>query len=276
MKKEKSILLFLALMIVLSLGVGAVNTATINTGNRIDGKQTDFNITFIGVADSTTLVNCSLSMISSSTANSSVGLLFNLSNASATIGNGSTINYTLAVGDILEDARDYTATATCWNSSTIPFTATASNLLVDRGTPSPATAVTFTNPIATDGTITATVIGANTTACFIRFGGTSVERRAMTLSGSTCTFTVGMNSPPNSDYQTFIEASDGTNTSLSTAQNVIIRAVTSDGGGLFGGTLVTTSGQSVGGNPFLPKKNDKLGLGFVLIIIGYLYYKNKK
>ena len=80
MKKEKSILLFLALMIVLSLGVNAVNTVTINTGNRIDGKQTDFNITFIGVADSTTLVNCSLSMISSSTANSSVGLLFNLSN----------------------------------------------------------------------------------------------------------------------------------------------------------------------------------------------------
>ena len=105
----------------------------------------------------------------------------------------------------------------------------------------------------------------------------------MTLSGSTCTFTVGKNDPPNSAYQTYFEASDRSNTTLSAIQYVEINAVKSDGGGILSGDIIIYDENgnpiqsSIGssGNPFAPKK-DNTWLLIGIAVGAYFLLSGKK
>ncbi len=204
----------------------------------------------------------------------------------------STLNFTMPSFDalILQDGSDYTVGVIVWNGTDTTKGQSDANRTgctnissrtLDRTKPSVPTSIVFTNPLKDTNTITATINRSAANRCFVRFGGPSVERRAMTLSGSTCTFTVGQNNPPNSDYQAYVEADDRTNATLSVIQYITIRAVQSDGGGLFGGTLVTTqdqNGQSaLGGssNPFAPKKNNTQTIIIIAIIVYFVFLRKK-
>ena len=85
----KKLLVLMALMSFLIVGiVNAVNSVTINTGgsaDRIDGAGIDFNLT-IGSVTADVVINCSVTMTSPSTANSTVGKVFIISNSTATSG----------------------------------------------------------------------------------------------------------------------------------------------------------------------------------------------
>lgn len=241
--------------------------ALINISTKDVNDDSKVNISFI-------TIRCS----SPSTANSSTSNIYNISNSSATNFDLGYANFTFGSNLVLEDSNDYTCNAISTNGTITSASVTAT---IDRTAPSAPTSIQFTNPVDDTNTITATVTGTDTTNCYIRFGSPQVEGRAMTHSGNTCTFTVGQNNPPNGDYQTFIEASDKTNSTLSSVQSITIRAVKSDGGGLWGGTLVSTNpsaGQSAVGapsNPFIQKDN-KSALAFIILILIYLYYRSKK
>ena len=240
--------LFLILPLFL-LSLFFVNAAGIDCNLSVPstlGNLSVFNVTY-NASITTHNVSAFVEGRSATTRNSSFSFIANNTNTS----NRFHVNVTLQNEVIAEDSDDWEFRATCYlnasgSETSVTTSSTISNRLLDRHKPAPPTAITFTNPLEVDNTITATINRNLANRCFIRFGSPSTPRNAMTLSGSTCTFTVGRDNPINSDYQTFIEADDRTNSTLSNVQSVTIRAVSSDGGGLFGGGTITT-GANVGG-----------------------------
>lgn len=198
----------------------------------------------------------------------------NVTNRTATFIN-MTFNNTVVIGD----GSDYTLDCQCYaGNQTANCNSTRTNMIVDRTKPAAPTGITYTNPVKDGNTITATMNIELANKCWIRFGGQNVERRATTLSGTgatrTCTFTVGRNNPPNSDYQMHLSADDGTNETFSNTNNVIIRAVASDGGGLLGDTIIQDGALTKAGGVF--GKVDNKAIAIILIaVLGLLYLKNK-
>lgn len=286
--KKLLVLMALSLFIVIGMAYAApqltINTATWGQTSKINISTKDANDGSL-VNMSNVAVRCS----SASTANSSTRVIYNITNSTATNANLGYVNFTFGDDLILEDSNDYSCTAISTGvGAADAVTSSALTVLVDRTAPTAASAVTFANPIADAGTVTATLTDANTIACFIRFGSPAAPRLAMTISGTTCTFTVGRNNPSNGAYQAFIETHDNTNATLTSAQNIEILAVLSDGGGLFSGAQVQLPANqglqgALGGssNPFAPKQGlqQLLSNPIVLIIIGitaYLLLSKKK
>jgi len=241
-------------------------------------SNTPLNVSFVGGEGNSTWA-VSFTFISPSTANSTVGNLrapvVNLTGA-LLMANGS-INMSFGSDIILEDASDYTVTASVNGTA---CSGTATNVIVDRTTPTAPSSITFSNPVEDGETITATVTGSQTTACYIRFGSPYTPRYTMTLSGSTCTFTPTRDNPPNGVYDAYFEAIDGKDSALSSKQNIEINVVKSDGGGLLGGAQISIpSGQT--NNPLSPQGGfgDLLKNPIVILIgIGLIIYvvSNKK
>lgn len=283
-KMKKSFLILAMLIISLSFAVYAMDTPVINkpaTGGSL-GNNSPINITFGTGGD---VDYCVVYAKSANTRNTTFSKVVNITNSTATDSNSGHLNASYSDSFRLDEGNNFHFGAVCYNNSDLnTSTSNSTGVLIDLFKTTAPTGITFSNPIADGGTITATINLDNAHRCFVRFGGTSVPRKTMTLSGSTCTFTVGKNNPPNSDYQTFIEADDETNSTLSTQQNVIIRAVASDGGGLFSGATLQVDNQAngqsaIGGNaqnPFAPKKDDKIILLVVVLAGAFLYFKNKK
>ncbi len=244
------------------------------------GNRTALNVSInTSGGDNILSATASFWATSASTRNSSE-LIGNVSNTS----NRLHVNYTFPDSMILEDSNDYTVWATCYLNSSqatidnvkVENSTILTSVLFDRTKPAVPTGITYTNPVKDGNTIKATINLELANRCWIRFGGQNTERKAMTLSGSTCTFTAGVNNPPNSDYQAYISADDRTNETLSSVQNVIIRAVQSDGGGLFGDTLVSqTDSFGKGKQPFSKFDNKSIAVILILILL-FLYFKNKK
>ena len=288
-------LLLIPLFFIFSLffvNAGIDCNLSIPNTNRI-GNNTILNITFNVSADgSTGNMTVDVQAQSASTRNSTYANI----DLNGT-GNTSQLrhfNITFRNAIVLEDSNDYSFRAFCYMNNTQAFgtneyggvSSAVADVLVDRHRPAPVAAITFTNPVKTDNTITATLNRELANRCWIRFGGPLVPRRAMTLSGSTCTFTVGRDNPPNSDYPAFIESDDRTNVTLSTQQSITILGSTSDGGGILSGATIeipqSKGGQSIlkgqQSNPFAPKKQDKDN--WVIWAVGaflvFLYFKGKK
>lgn len=296
MKKLMLLLPFIFLIGILFVNATIDCNITNPSTNSIINTGTQLNITY-NASTSGNTANVTVALFAKSIAQSQntsfYALIFNQSN----ISNRLHVNITFpSTNPVLGDASDYSFFATCYENATaagatadqVTNSSIISSVQLDRTSPSVATGITFTNPVGASGTITASITRGNTNRCFLRFGGPSVSRTAMTLSGSTCTFTVTSNNPPNSDYSTFVETDDNSNSTLSAVQYITIRGTKSDGGGLFGGTLVTTgdsssSGQSaIGGsssNPFLPnqgfKFDEKTGAVIIIALLAYLYFKKK-
>ncbi len=267
------------------LGIFLVNAAGVDcnlsfplTNGKL-GNFSSFNVTY-NASGSAGNVTAWVEGRSATTRNSSFSFVANATNTS----NRFHVNITLANSIILEDSNDWEFRATCYlnasQTSTVQYTAvttsaTNTGILLDRTTPNTPTGITYTNPVQSGNTITATIARANTNRCFILFGSPTAPRKAMTLSGSTCTFTAGRDNPPNSDYQTYIMADDRTNQSISDVQSVTVRAVTSDSGGLFGDAAIFSGGATGGAKPFSKVNNNQIALILVLAL-AFLYFKNKK
>lgn len=195
-----------------TVGIGTVLNASFNTSE--DGSTRNVTVAF--EARST-----------SQTQNSTFSVIANVTNGSQKYANQTW----LSTFDV-QEGNDYTFRATCYLNGSgtadaaqfVTVSSSVTNVRVDYRATAAPTAITFSNPVGATQRITATIDRANANRCFIQFGGPGVERRAMTLSGSTCTFTVQANSPPDSDYQTFVIADDRTNSTSAARVDVTIRA----------------------------------------------------
>jgi hypothetical protein len=185
------------------------------------------------------IINCTWYAKSASTANSSYVNISQLStNLSAS---DFDINYTFD-STILEDSNDYSVYATCANKTLIQNTSVTTGVIVDNHVPqaptlSPSSNQASPQTTAVYQTFTGTVTNANTTSCtytIARGGatfGTDYFSGTATYSGSTCTFTKQFNTTnDNGDWIWSVTASDGTNTS-STSAHFVFNLPGAGGGG---------------------------------------------
>lgn len=289
----KKLIILPLLILALILGANSV-FAVFNCGiqtpssNTYIGNRTLINITFSG--DNTygqnATFNATATLFSLLSRNSSaVNIIKNITNHTAT-----SINMTFNNSFVFDDANSYTLNCRCFaGNQSAACNSTVTGLVIDRTKPAAVTAVTFTNPVTDTKTITATMNINLARKCWIKLGG---NRIAMTLSGSTCTYTAtrGASSPPDGDYQMSIIADDFTNETASAEQSVTIDAdQNGDGGWLGGGLQYTPSANqglqgALGGgspNPFAPKPTGLKSippLGWVVIAIAavMLFGNNKK
>lgn len=283
MKKILFLMVFLGLFCV---GIANATISTpIMTSPATGGTIAQNGV--INITSANTVINwtsCLVQAMSPSTANSSWSTVINLTNTTENDAGLGDLNGTLSSMYVLEDASDYSWRAICYNSSDAEATgssatsAIVTSVIVDRTTPTAPSSVTFSNPVESGETITATVVGAETTNCYIRFGSQNTPRYVMSLSGNTCTYTVTGDNPPDSSYSAFVEASDGKDNTFSSAQNIEIDAVKSDGGGVLSGAQVTLTGGS--SNPLSPRSRlrDLLSNPIVIVVVlagAGLYFYNK-
>ena len=255
---QKVVISLFAMFMLIALALGTlaspaltINTATwqqntiINVSTKSANDDSQNNMTYIGLRGS-----------SSTTANSSSVVFFNITNSTATNFDLGYANITFGDDIVIEDSNDYSITAVSTGTGDSDGVASsATTIAVDRTVPS---APSSTSPTAnTDNTTTSNIVfnsvvnGANTSGCTLRFTlanpGQSVY--PMTHSGDSCTLTI--NGMARSDFTYFIRASDGTNTSDSAnvkftissgASNVARRAyAVATGGG--GSSVVPTKGE---------------------------------
>lgn len=279
MKKQVSILvLFIMIMVAASMYTYAAIDCNL-TVPTVVGNLSQINVSVNTTGTVTT--SAAFFAYSSLTRNSSTAtMLANVTNSSRTLA----VNLTFGNNIILEDSNDYSVYAICYNNGTgtngaleSTTSATTTGITFDRTKPTPPTAITFTNPVKSGDTITATIDRANANRCYIQFGGTNTPLLAMTLSGSTCTYTVSSNNPPNSAYNTFFVANDRTNSTTSSLNYVTVQSTTS-GGGTLSGTLTGDQAQiqQVQDASTSPSKNKATMLLIVLGIGLFLLFGNKK
>ena len=202
---------------------GAINSGYVTNGSLL-------NVTFGGEGINESLITAAVNCISSSTANSSVGLITNVSNGSGSAPNS--INFTFINKYVLEDSNDYTCSVSCYNqTSQISGNSTKTGVIIDRTRPPTPTSISPSGSITVgSNTFSATVDGSATTGCQLWFQGTNPGYQAysMTHTGSSCTLTfssIGL-----SDYVYFIRATDGTN-STDTALTTISASNSNSGAG---------------------------------------------
>jgi len=141
-------------------------------------------------------------------------------------GHNGTINATATTSDA-EDGTDWSLSASCVNDTgDVKETCTVSSLTVDNTIP---TAPSALSPTTSDdennvGTWSATVTAAETTACtlFILTDSVGTLSYTMTHSGSTCTYGTVTLPGHESPLTYYVEASDGTNSTNSSASTVTI------------------------------------------------------
>ena len=290
MKKQIPIVLLIlifSLVSVFALECGFESPTPITTTGTV-GNQSMLNASYSNAGITEPLINMTFSASSVSTRNSSTSLLGNSSNVTQVSGGQmapNSVNLTISNAVLIDDSNNYIISCSCGNSTTSVACNSTRTVTFDRTKPSPPTGITFTNPVLEGNTIRATINRELANRCWIHFGGQTTERRAMTLSGSTCTFTAQKDSPSNSDYETFIEADDRTNTTFATSVFITIRASQSDGGGILSGATIqlpaSQGGQSLLGggssnNPFAPKGKNNTGMIVIAIIALLIYLRNKK
>ena len=276
----KKLILLMAILSVFLIGIvnaeGAFTCAIIepDSGDSI-ADNTVLNVSFTGGEGNDT-AQVSWYLSSPSTANSSASKLFYVAtNDTGASANGS-INFTFDSSLVLEDSNDYTVTAAMNGTA---CSGSATSVLVDRTAPSAPTTshtsgTTFDDKDTT--TITYTVTGTDTTGCRIAFlsdgGGirfTGTNTFAMTHSGDSCTYTVTKFAIPDSTYNVYVQASDGTNTSTSVRRDYIIDTQASD---------VVDSGANVdvGGFVFQREQAKKfLFFGGGALLIYFLFFNKK-
>lgn len=293
MKKLTLILPFILILSMFSayaLDCGFASPSPASAGSL--GNLSVLNMTYSNAGTTEANIYFVAYLTSPSTRNATAatqGKIFNVSNNTApVVMSVNAINNTYPNSAIIEDSSDYTLSCECVNSTAVTAcNATRTSILSDRTFPSAPTSITFSNPVKAGDTITATIDRTLANRCFVAFGNVNA-RSAMTLSGSTCTFTVQSNSPPNSDYAAYLIADDRTNSTLSASQNIIIRGTVSDGGGVYDGQAILNQGQANSGqsilggssNPFAPKPTGLAAIppiGWLLIIIaGFFVAKDQK
>lgn len=206
LNKNKSLVLLLGLLLVLSIGLvsagpqivtltNPVTTTTVSgTGIKLSAENTT-------VTADTKFMNCTFYASSSATANSSTSLIGNVTNTSKGQANLSDAWNSQTDGIYyLEDSAIYSMYASCWfNNATdgqaeVINSTAVSLIIVNNSFPQAATTPRpSTGTIDQDGTVTfyATVVGENVTACTLYFPNMkpgNTRGAAMTHSGDNCSY----------------------------------------------------------------------------------------
>ncbi len=211
----------------LFLIAGAFNTFGLNTvalagcfSAGICNANSNMSATYANVAAGVGHVNCSIWISSVATANSSFGVLTNLTNTSGLLA----VNDTLESDIVLEDAQNYQAFATC-NDGTPANSSITTGIIFDRTTPTTPTSLAPTGTLTDNGTLNfaATVTGTATTGCNLEFIGNlprgATKSNTMTHSGNTCSLSFTSVSETTYQYQIF--ALDGSNSSAKTTSQFV-------------------------------------------------------
>ena len=285
MKKNVFIPLIIGLLLILTLQSVVASPALALITTTWTNGLVNISTKSANDASQVNMSYITLRYVASNTRNSTTFNLINITNTTATNFDWGYANFTFGSEFILDDTSSASVTGVSTgigDSGNVALAATT--VIVDQNNPVAPTAVTFSNPVEADETITATIDRDNANRCFIRFGSQGAPRNAMTLSGTTCTFTVTANNPPNSAYQAFVTADDnGADAeALSTAQNIEITATKNDGGGLFGAGATLTmpkdnsiqSALGLSKNPFSPKQKQN-ALLIVIVIIAIILMRKK-
>lgn len=232
-------------------------------------------------ANDGSLINMSYIQIlfsASDTANSSTSTIINITNTTATNFDLGYANFTFKNGYVLEDTSKGSVTGKSTGllgGGSVDLSATTVN--VDRTSPSAPTtshsADTEFDDVNTK-TITYAVTGTDTTSCRIAFGKSTFSGSntfAMTHSGDTCTYTVTKATIPDDVYTTYVQASDGTNTSTSAGRNFKIKTFE-------GAAADEISALSV---PIAQKVMEQVNLGTAALVIilgvfGYMAFFKKQ
>jgi len=299
MKNKMFFLLMGLIMMISALGVNAADSlisctadipGVINVGTELNAS---FNVTDQQGAGQNTGNFSSVSVLfearSTLTANSSFAFLANATNTSAQ----NYTNFTMPAANliIIEPADNYDIRATCYGitvgssdaGDNVTVATTVTGVTIDLGdvpaipTTSHATDTVFDD--VTTKTVTYAVAGPNTTSCRIaflsdgdapRFSGTNTF--AMTHSGDTCTYTVSKAAVPDGTYSTYVQATDETNSSISSKVNLRIKT-------LEGGAIDPISEIGVNLDKVIPDNRKNLQIAVVLIlfvVIGWAMFFKKK
>ncbi|MBU0959304.1 MAG: hypothetical protein KKB31_05155 [Nanoarchaeota archaeon] len=263
-----SLLLGITFLLSLSVVSAGVSIISPSASATISGT-TVFNVTNASAFDE--MVNCTIYLKSSLTANSSwtsVGTFDNdtLSNVNGTFGSAT-----------FEDANNYIINATCRNSSNDLSDDTNTGIIVDNTVPVASTGLTPTSDDDGALTISGTVTGARTTSCVLYFDGINPgsPTYTMTHTGDNCSY--DFTTIPEQSYRWYIRASDETNTTDSSTQTTTV-SIDTPSNYLFqgqkdisvseGGTLSVVSNRVAGIPVWL------IGL-IVVLVIGVVIAKRK-
>jgi len=213
-------------------------------------------------------------------------LLINITNSTATNFDLGYANFTFGSSYVLDDTAlgSVTAVATGLDGSN-GLALSATTVTIDQTDPSAPTSITYTNPVDDGDTLTSTIDRDNANRCWVKFGGN--PKVAMTLSGSTCTYTVTNGIPVNSIYETVFSADDGTDAEAVAAIVTVQITATPNGGLVIGGGEAvisvdadgnpTNSAIGFNSNPFNPKQkqNNALVVAIVGAFVLYMVFKKK-
>ena len=265
----RKFILLMALLSILSFGVMATPQLTINTATW--GEDTRVNISTKSTNDGSqvNMTYITVRFSASNTANSSTINVVNITNSTATNFDFGYGNFSFSTLYQLEDTAVGSATAISTGvAGADAVSSSAVTINVERSAPAaPTTAHAAGKEFKDANVVTYTVAGANTTSCRIAFGRTSFSGSntfAMTHSGSSCTYTVSKATIADGSYKTYVQASDGTNTSVSAGRDfkiTTIEGATSDDIGALSVPAVEKAKQDV-----------QLGAIITVIIIATVIY----
>ena len=254
-----AIMAFLGLMLAMS-----VNAVTITNPGTLSGT-----LWLNATATQNATVNCTFSLASAALANTTsitAGTDYN----DTVEDTGFNVSFDTTA---LEDCTDIQLTVTCYNETGEVETATTSSLTADNTIPTAVNVLPADGATVEDGsTYTATVIARNTTGCTLHIG---VNKYTMTHSGATCTYTTRATDPPDGDYDWYVTATDGTNTTDSSKYDVLVE---SGGGGGFVSVAVAQQLLEREEQEEETKKNYRtLGiLALIGVAIWYFKFRKKK
>lgn len=206
--------IIVALVMILSsmIVLGAATMRAPLEGGTVSGALYQLNVT-LG-ADDDGYSECNFTAYSSSTANSTSTLIATATNKTK---DQQAFNISFA-STMLEDSNDYVFAATCGNDSTSLTSPNVGSIIVGNTNPTAPSAMSpadETSDVDGDITFTATVDDATTTGCTLMFSGINPGRQSYTMTYATTGCTVSLTNLPNQQYDWYVEASDGTDTTES-------------------------------------------------------------
>lgn len=273
----KNIKIFLIgiVMALLAYGVSATNSCvtTADDGTTIIGissfnatvtitKSGDFNASSpVLYGRCTDTANSSYNVLQNDTTNLATGHWTNGSDSNA----GLTLNVTYNTAG-LEDSANCAFYIVVYNGSqqnnSLQCTATSTSIIDNQVPDTPTiTCDSALQVLSNNEVISYTVNGSETTSCNIYFDNNDYS---MTHSGNTCTHTVTKGNPPDSSYEIYITATDGTNSTNSATCDVKVDAIPhGTGTSALDGTTVPLAQKVVSKK----KAKDKIIIGLMIVFL---------
>ena len=280
----KKIIILLAIMSMFLMGL--VYAASLTLVSTTWGQDGFVNVTLGTTACTNYCGNATeyvtLYATCSDTANSSISLVYNITNSSTTDDstnfNWGYANFTFGDDLILEDSAVCSVTGITTgvgDADAVLLAATTVN--IDRTTPSaPTTTQASQSVLKAGNVITYTVTGTDTTKCRIAFltskspRATGSNTFAMVHSGDTCKYIIPSITVGDGVYSMFGWAGDGTNSSFSSPLDIEIDNIASNTQQLDSGTQVAI-GESIGEKV----KADQIAIVAIVIIGLYAIFGRK-